>query len=117
MLSSGHMGNSHFNMLPFRQLMGENWLLATNKQIEFEKQPIKVKNMGKSPIIVEEFINNRTQKMSTCNRLDFETLDVNRLCTKISPGTKLCYMGYAIINARPQEVQSQCSLGCSMGMR
>ena len=25
--------------------------------------------------------------MSTCNRLDLETLDLNRLCSKISPDT------------------------------
>ena len=59
---------------------GENRLLVTNEPVEFEKEPVEVKNSKK---ITDHFrgickmylkLLRRSRKITPCNRLDLEPL-------------------------------------------
>jgi hypothetical protein len=61
-------------------MIGENRQLVTNEPVEFENNRLKLKIGGKLPIILEDFIERypilikENRGMSTCNRLDLQTL-------------------------------------------
>ena len=62
-------------------MIGENQQLVADEQVEFEKNLLKFKTAGKSPIILEEFIKEypphllkETPRMSRCSQLDLQTL-------------------------------------------
>ena len=61
-------------------MVGENRQLVTNEPVEFEKEPVEVQDCRKTtdhskevyriyPNLIKE-----NRRMSTCNRLDFQTL-------------------------------------------
>jgi hypothetical protein len=70
-----------------RSMIGESRQLVTDEPVEFEKS-----SAGKLAIILEECIEynypsfiKEQQRMSTCNRLDLQTLRMSTDCAQKSP--------------------------------
>ena len=72
-------------------MIGENRQLVTNEPIEFEEKPLEVQDCRK---ITDHFwgiyeiypnLTKENQRMSTCNRLDLQTLESQPITPKILP--------------------------------
>ena len=72
-------------------MIGENWQLVTDELVEFAKYPVEVQDYMK---ITDRFRGNyriyptfikENRKMSTCNRLDLQTLGSQPVMLKILP--------------------------------
>ena len=76
--------------------LGKNRRLVIDEPVELEKWPVEVQDFRKSPIILEESVEytsnewqQQNRKMSTCNRLDLESLGFwpTLYAQKLFPGT------------------------------
>ena len=72
-------------------MIGENQQLVTNEPVEFEKEPVEVQDYRK---ITDHFrgiyriypnLTKENRRMSTCNRLDLQTLGSQRIMSKNLP--------------------------------
>ena len=72
-------------------MTGENWQIVTNEPVEFEKQPVEVQDIRKitdhSRGIYKIYSNmiKETRRISTCNRLDLQTLGSQPVMPKNLP--------------------------------
>ena len=86
---------------------GENQPLVTDELVEFENTWLKFKTIGKFTdhfrgIQGKNFkLVKENQKMSTCNRLDLETLGSRPIMPKNLPGHWCCYPAVLILRRDP----------------
>ena len=77
----------------FQSMIGENRQLVTDDPVEFEKLPVEVQDCRKITDhfrgIYRIYLNliKENRKMSTCNRLDLQTLGSQPIMPKNSPNT------------------------------